>query len=112
MAPAGQQTPGDCQKIVCNGAGGVTSVDDATDLPTSNTVCETNPACCGPSPLTPCFTPAAPGTNCTADNHPPNHVCGSGATAGVCVQCNTDVDCGSVNDAGTLTCNTSTGQCQ
>jgi hypothetical protein len=42
-------------------------------------------------------------------------VCGdttNANTAGTCVQCNVDADCLSINDAGTLTCNTSTGTCQ
>ncbi len=70
-APAGFQTPGDCQKIVCNGSGGVMSVDDATDLPTSSTECLINPGCSGPSPLTPVFTDSATGTSCVGDNNPP-----------------------------------------
>jgi hypothetical protein len=86
------QTPGDCQRIVCNGAGGTTSADDPTDLPASSTVCLTNPACTG-VPLAPSFTPAAAGTDCTADNNPPNDVCGSDIAAGTCVDCNGDGDC-------------------
>ena len=99
------QTPGDCQKLVCNGAGGTTSVDDGTDLPTSTTLCLTMPACTG-SPLRPSFTPAATGTNCTADNKPPRHVCGDTtkpAIAGTCVQCNANADC----PMATPTCNAS-----
>ncbi|HEY4119017.1 MAG TPA: hypothetical protein VGM56_14225, partial [Byssovorax sp.] len=114
-APAALQTPGDCQKIVCDGSGGTTSVDDATDIPTSNSVCLTNPSCCGPSPLTPCFSDAPTGTSCTLTGDPAAHVCGdtsNSLVAGTCVECNTDVDCLGVNDAGTLTCNTSTGTCQ
>jgi hypothetical protein len=115
VAPASLQTPGDCQQIVCNGSGGVTSIDDATNLPTSDTVCETNPACCGPSPLVPCFMAAPTGTSCTADNNPPNQVCGNTSNddiAGTCVECNGDGDCLGINDAGTLTCDSSTGTCQ
>jgi hypothetical protein len=97
------QSPGDCQKIVCNGAGGITSIDDPTDLPTSSTVCLSAPACSG-SPLTPSFTPATPGTDCTADGQSPKTVCGSGAFSGVCVQCNVNSDCNAINDASTLTC--------
>jgi hypothetical protein len=106
------QTPGDCQKIVCTGSGGVTSADDATDLPVSNTTCLTNPACVGPSPLTPAFTPTATGTDCSADGNPPNHVCGdtsNGSIAGVRVECNVDADC---NFSAATTCNTVTGTCQ
>jgi len=84
--------PGDCQDVFCNGIGGTTSVDAPTDLPTSATVCQI-PACSGPSPLHPTFTAAAAGTDCSADNQLPKHVCGSGISAGVCVQCNGDGDC-------------------
>jgi hypothetical protein len=97
------QSPGDCQKVVCNGAGGTTSIDDPTDLPTSSTVCLTNPACAG-APLAPSFTPATAGNDCSADNQSPKHVCGSGVFSGVCVQCNGDADCSALNDAGVLTC--------
>jgi hypothetical protein len=99
VAPPSLQTPGDCQKIVCAGNGSVTSVDDATDLPTPTTVCETNPACVGPSPLTPGFTSAPTGTSCTADGHPPDAVCGDTSNAnvaGTCVQCNTTGDCSGI----------------
>jgi hypothetical protein len=114
VAPPMLQTPGDCQQIVCSGNGSTTSVNAPTNLPTSTTVCETNPACTG-NPLTPNFTPAPTGTPCTADNHPPNQVCGDTSNsniAGTCVECNVDSDCLAINDAGTLTCNTSIGQCQ
>jgi hypothetical protein len=101
-----QQNPHDCQKIVCNGAGGVTSINDPTDLPVSNTVCQINPACTG-SPLAPSFTSQPAGTDCTADNQLPKHLCGSGVFAGTCVQCNGDADCVAINDAGILTCSAS-----
>ena len=112
--PSGDQTPGDCQQLVCNGSGGTTSQNDATDLPVSSTACLMDPACTG-NPLAPTFTDAPTGTDCTADGHPPNHVCGNtsnGNIAGTCVQCNTDADCLAINDAGTLSCDTSTGTCQ
>ena len=86
------QTSGNCQKIVCNGAGGTISIDDAADLPVSNTACLMSPACTG-APLTPSFTPAAQGDSCTTDNQPPKRVCGGGGLAGVCVECNGDADC-------------------
>jgi hypothetical protein len=99
------QTTGDCQKKVCNGSGGTTSIDDPTDLPASTTVCLINPACTG-TPLAPHLTPAATGTDCTSDNKPPNHVCGdtnNALIAGKCVQCNTIADC-PVVDGGMLDC--------
>ena len=79
--PALVQTPGDCQKL-------------GTDLPVSSTACLTSPACTG-VPLTPSFTPAPTGTDCTSDNQPPKHLCGDTASvfAGVCVECNIDGDC-------------------
>ncbi len=89
------QTAGDCQKIVCNGAGGTTSIDDPMDIPTSSTACRITPACTG-SPLTPSFTAAPTGTDCTNDNDPPNQVCGDTTdllVAGTCVECNVDAEC-------------------
>ncbi|MFO0684837.1 MAG: hypothetical protein U0234_22460 [Sandaracinus sp.] len=89
------QTPGDCQRLVCDGFGGVTSADDASDLPISSTACLVSPACTG-TPLAPAFTPAATGTDCTADGMAPRHVCGDttmASVAGTCVACNVDGDC-------------------
>ncbi len=86
------QTTGDCQVLVCDGAGGTTSMDDATDLPVPTTVCVVDPACVG-APLTPSLTPEAAGADCTADNEPPKKVCGGGLLTGACVECNTDADC-------------------
>jgi hypothetical protein len=97
------QKAGDCQKLVCDGAGHVISVDDDTDVPgPSGTVCATSPTCAG-SPLAPSYTYAPTGTDCTADGKPPAHVCGdtTDATKGTCVACNTVADC--PNDAGTCT---------
>jgi hypothetical protein len=116
VAPAALQTPGDCQKVVCNGSGGTTSVDDPTDLPApASTACLINPSCCGPSPLTPCYTDAPTGTPCTSGSDPSATVCGNTTIsniAGTCVECNTNSDCLAINDAGTLACNTSMGLCQ
>ena len=97
------QTPGDCQRAVCNGSGGTTSVDDMTDLPTPSTSCENSPACTG-SPLAPSFTPATTGTACSDSG---GHVCGDTTTiaAGTCVDCNTSADC----TVGT--CNTTAHTC-
>jgi hypothetical protein len=111
---AAGQTAGNCQRLVCNGAGGVTAIDDPTNLPTSNTVCLI-PACSAPSPLHPSFTFAPTGTDCTADNQFPRHVCGTPdnlGIAGQCVECNTNADCLAINGAGTLTCNSTIGVCQ
>jgi hypothetical protein len=87
------QTPNDCQKVVCNGAGGTKKIDDPTDLPLpSTTVCKTTPACTG-TPLAPSYTNAAPNTSCVADGMLPAHVCGDGTAAGTCVECNQPSDC-------------------
>jgi hypothetical protein len=112
VAPAALQTPGDCQKVLCNGAGGVTAVNDPTDLPTSNSACLINPHC---SNGVPGFDNAPTGTPCRSAGDPSAQVCGdtSNATiAGTCVECNTDGDCFALNDAGTLVCNAPTGLCQ
>jgi hypothetical protein len=88
------QTSGDCQKLVCNGAGGTVQVDNPSDPPFFATVCEVG-SCAG-EPLAPVITFAATGTSCLADNQPPNQVCGDTtvpAIAGTCVQCNVDADC-------------------
>ncbi len=115
VAPVGLQTPGDCQKLVCNGSGGVTSSDDVTDLPVSNSECLVNPACdASGGPTTPRFDPAPTGTSCSGFGNG-EHVCGDTSNpfiAGMCVQCNVDADCLVFAPAGTLVCNTSSGTCQ
>jgi hypothetical protein len=80
------------------------SVDDPSDPPVSHTACQTNATCSG-SPLQASLTNAPAGTDCSADNNPPNHVCGSGPTAGMCVECNSTADC-----SGGATCVSSTCQ--
>jgi hypothetical protein len=90
------QTAGDCRIVVCNGAGGTTSIDDATDLPMSTTACKI-PQCIGSNPATPGFLNAMLGTSCVADNMPPKKVC---RDMGVCVECNGNADC----SGGTPTC--------
>jgi hypothetical protein len=62
----------------------------------------------------PCFTDAQTDTYCGGDNDPPNQVCGDTTNsniAGMCVECNTDADCLSINDAGVLECDTASGTC-
>ena len=97
---AGQIT-GDCKVLVCDGAGGITSIDDATDVPKLTTVCQTNPVCSG-TPLAPHFMDAPTGTSCVADGKLGKYVCGSTtvpAVAGTCVECNVAADC-SFGDGG------------
>jgi hypothetical protein len=99
------QTAHDCQRIVCNGNGGTTTVDDATDLPSTTETCLTSPACTG-VPLAPSFSPAPTGTDCSGDGQSPTHVCGdtNSINAGTCVQCNVGADCPAVSDGGAPTC--------
>ncbi|MFO0675763.1 MAG: hypothetical protein U0169_04475 [Polyangiaceae bacterium] len=117
FTPAALQTPGDCQKIICVGtnATSVTSANDVTDVPVSTSRCLVNARCdVAGGPATPTFDPAATGTNCSSDPGP-GIVCGNSSNpviAGTCVDCNSDADCLSINDAGVLTCNTSTGTCE
>jgi hypothetical protein len=111
VAPASLRTSGDCQQVVCDGSGGDTTIDDATNLPTSPSACLIDPACCGPSPLTPCFTDAPTDSSCTTSSDPNALVCGDTSNltiAGTCVECNNTGDCVAI---GKTTCNTSTGVC-
>lgn len=94
------QTAGDCQRLACNGQGGVALVVDASDLPVSDTVCQTQPACSG-TPVAPSFTPAAVGADCSQDGRLLERVCGGGAKAGSCIQCNTAPDCHNGSCTGT-----------
>jgi hypothetical protein len=98
-------TTEDCQQLRCNGSGGTMSVDDPSDPPVSHTACKTGATCAG-SPLTPTFTNAPQGIDCTSDNQLPKHVCGGGLNAGMCVECNTNADC-----PGSGTCSVN-GVCQ
>jgi hypothetical protein len=99
-----EQAAGDCQQLVCDGAGGSASVPDPSDLPTSTSVCRV-PACAG-TPLAPSFIPAATGTDCSADGGLPGGVCGdtTSTAAGTCVECNTEAECPDRGDGSTPTC--------
>ncbi|MEA2697490.1 MAG: hypothetical protein QOI66_1761, partial [Myxococcales bacterium] len=77
------QTAGDCQKIVCNGSGARTSIDDNTDKPVDNKVC-TDDLCTTGVPSNPPF-----GTNVTCNANGGTHCDGAGA----CVVCNVDAEC-------------------
>lgn len=94
--PGGQQA-GDCQRKVCNGAGGVVAVGDDADLPVDGNVC-TNDVCSGGVPSNPN----------TAANTP----CGGNLTCdgmGVCTGCATNADCGAPSACATPVC--SAGSC-
>jgi hypothetical protein len=58
--PGDTQTAGDCKRVVCDGAGGFTTVNDDTDVPSSGNPCVT-PVCVNG---TPSFPPVADGTIC------------------------------------------------
>lgn len=100
--PAGQgdpggQTPGDCQRLACNGNGGIGPVVDDSDLPVDGNPC-TSDVCAAGAPSN----PSAPaGTGC------PGGVCNG---SGSCVACLQDADCGPTNACVSSTCNG--GSCQ
>jgi hypothetical protein len=101
------QTPGNCQKLVCNGQGGVTSIDDPTDLPTSTSACLINPACTG-EPLAQSFANAATGTPCS-DNG--GLLCLNGACV-ACYPIGTPTVCGSYPYTECCSGNCYNGACQ
>jgi hypothetical protein len=80
--PTGQ-TAADCQKSTCNGAGGVVSVADDTDLPVDSNAC-TSDVCTAGVPSNP---PTASGTACSQNG---GTTCNG---AGQCVQCVTATTC-------------------
>jgi len=90
------QTPGNCEKNVCNGTGGITAVADGSNIPTNGTVCDIASCSLG----MPVYTPVASGTSCgtmkTCDG------------AGNCTGCTAPTDCpGTDTDCQTRTCSTS-----
>ena len=90
--PTGQ-TPANCQKLNCNGSGGVVSVADNSDTPLDGNACTTDSCNAG----VPTFTPVAAGTSCGA-----GLVCDA---AGTCLGCNTGADCpGTDTECHTRTC--------
>ncbi|MFT5430419.1 MAG: hypothetical protein ACI9OJ_001093 [Myxococcota bacterium] len=94
---------GDCQKLVCDGTGGITSVDDPTDVPTAASECSTG--ICAGAPLAPIQDPVAPGTACADPQDTSKTLCGDTTMAGSCVQCNAATDCPpSQNECLVVTC--------
>jgi len=99
------QTAGNCLKATCDGAGNVTSIADATDVPSDDGNACTNETCASGVPQHPAKTN---GTACT-DGNPCTvaDTCQSGAcTSGAPLVCSALDQC---HTAGT--CNTSTGAC-
>lgn len=82
--PVGTQTPGDCKVSSCDGAGGLSSVADDTDLPASDNNPCTNEVCTAGVASHP---PVAAGTPCSQGS---GTVCNG---AGTCVQCLTSAHC-------------------
>jgi hypothetical protein len=92
------QTPGDCQKVVCNGSGGTMSENDGTDLPIGGNEC-LDPVC---RDGVPSFVPKTAGTSCTVGGQ----FCDG---EGLCVQCLHPSDCpGSDTQCQLRTCNIGT----
>ncbi len=88
------QTAGDCQQVVCDGAGNVTTANDDLDSPNDNNTCTTDTCVAG----APTFTNVMAGTTCGAAG-----VCDAN---GQCVGCNAPADCpGTDDECKTRTCN-------
>lgn len=103
--PIAAQTAGDCVKATCDGAGNVSNVTDATDVPADDGNACTSEACAGSSPQHPA---KSNGTTCS-DNNPCTvaDTCQSGTcTSGAPLVCAAQDQC---HTAGT--CNSTTGAC-
>jgi len=95
--PLAAQTTGDCRTAVCNGNGGVGSINNAGDIANDNTVCTTDTCNAG----TPEHTPVMTGATCAEGA---GVVC---SAAGTCVECNVNADCAGgscVNNVCEQTC--------
>jgi plastocyanin len=77
------QTDNDCKTAVCDGNGGIGSMDDDNDIEDDNKFCTTD-TCSGGNPM---HTPVATGTACMDGG---GNVC---SVLGECVECNTGMDC-------------------
>jgi len=87
------QTPGDCKRNECNGAGAVIVANQDTDVPADSNLC-TNDVCTAGVPS---HTPVAAGTSCGV-----GIVCNA---TGTCLGCNTGADCpGADTECQTRTC--------
>ena len=80
------QTPGDCKKNVCNGAGGVATIADDTDVPVDGDPC-TSDVCSNGTPSNP---PAPAGTACTVGGT----VCNGAGACAACVPGTSRFCCG------------------
>ena len=92
----GTQTPGDCQKLQCDGAGNQVSVADNADVPSNSNQCNQG-TCSGGSPV---FMAAPINTACNQNG---GSYCNG---AGACVGCNSPSQCSGTDDeCKTRTCN-------
>jgi len=89
------QTAGDCLLAVCDGQGGITSMNDDADVPDDGKVCTVDACASGASK----HTPKAAGSPCSEGG---GKVC---SALGACVECAHAADCASV------ACDTQTGKC-
>jgi len=88
------QTPGDCQKVVCDGLGGTTQEPEDSDTPDDGKECTTDTCAQG----VPMYTPVTASTACTQGG---GKVCND---LGACVECVTGADCPSMVCDATFTC--------
>lgn len=95
VGPAPQQTAGDCKKVMCDGAGAVSSQNDDTDPTVDGNQC-TDDLCSNGTPSNPT---KALNTACTQSG---GKVC---SASGACVECNDGSHCTS------LVCNTTNHTC-
>ncbi|MFT3774616.1 MAG: lamin tail domain-containing protein [Minicystis sp.] len=79
------QTAGDCKKSVCDGSGGVTTIDDDLDINDDKNDCTTDGCSAGAAK----HTPLPSGTSCTAGG---GKFC---STTGTCVECASGANCAS-----------------
>jgi hypothetical protein len=84
VLPANQQATGDCQRLICDGFGGVTSEADDTDLPPDDGIECTLDTCVAGAPQHP---PQLADTPCAQNG---GSVCNAN---GSCVQCNASAQC-------------------
>jgi hypothetical protein len=100
FVPSGQgnpggQTSGDCKKVVCNGSGGTTTINDNNDVKNDNDACTTD-SCSNGSPVHTAITVPDDGNVCTDDTcdpaqgviHPP---VANGTSCGTCKACSNGV---------------------
>jgi hypothetical protein len=96
--PLPQQTAGDCQSLVCNGAGAVQSIAANGDTPVDGQQC-TSDLCTNGVPSNP---PLSAGTACSQNG---GSLC---SPTGQCVECNVPSNCPAPGACKTATCTNDT----